>query len=522
MLPPEPGVGLISERRARYSEQLGADALRFRELIGKLGSGERTSTGLSRDEAAEALDRLLQGRVSEAQAAAFLIAHRLRRPEPQELAGLIDSYRRQGPTLLPAGRRVVSFGVPFDGRCRTAPVLPLTALLLASAGLGVVLHGGAPMPVKYGLSNGEALAALGLELRQLDWPAVQARFAACGLALLHQPRHFAAAERLIPIRRQIGKRPPIATLELLWSCCPQADLQVSGFVHAPTEALAWQALEAVGQTELLLIKGLEGGVDLPTSRVAIAAQRRAGQDTPERLLLQARDHGLRTAELELTSLETWRDQALAALQGAGPLRQALIWNGGFQFWRAGVASSLAEGLERAEALLVGGAVERWRQACSARLQRPRRCFAFEADFVDDLRCLPMAVRRKLDLAGVKLKLQHWSELGDNERAELLTWADDPAAIEALRAHLLERTAELGVGRAKELPRPCGEAWQLADQLPPVLLESCAQLGLSITITSWAELDELQRFALVKLSHPGHEHRNLPRALTEFGLLESSP
>ena len=60
------------------------------------------------------------------------------------------------------------------------------------------------------------------------------------------------------------------------------------------------------------------------------------------------------------------------------------------------------------------------------------------------------------------------------------------------------------------------------ELPPVLLESSAQLGLTITITSWAELDELQRFALVKLSHPGHEHRNLPRALTEFGLLESSP
>ena len=366
MLPPEPGDGLISERRARHSAELGADALRFRELIGKLGSGERTSTGLTREEAAEALDRLLQGRVSDAQAAAFLIAHRLRRPEPQELAGLIDSYRRQGPTLQPAGRRVVSFGVPFDGRCRTAPVLPLTALLLASAGLGVVLHGGEPMPVKYGLSNGEALAALGLELRQLDWPAVQAGFASCGLALLHQPRHFAAAERLIPIRRQIGKRPPIATLELLWSCCPQADLQVSGFVHAPTEALAWEALEAVGQAEVLLIKGLEGGVDLPTSRVAIAAHRRAGQATPERLLLQARDFGLRVPEVELTSLEAWRDQALAALVGEGPLRQGLIWNGGFQLWRAGLATSLAEGVEQAEALLAGGAVERWRQSCVAR------------------------------------------------------------------------------------------------------------------------------------------------------------
>ena len=44
-----------------------------------------------------------------------------------------------------------------------------------------------------------------------------------------------------------------------------------------------------------------------------------------------------------------------------------------------------------------------------------RFFGFEADFVADLRCLPMAVRRKLDLAGVKLKLSHWQALGAVER-----------------------------------------------------------------------------------------------------------
>jgi hypothetical protein len=518
MLPPEPGDGLISQRRGHYSAELGADALRFRELIAKLGSGERTSTGLSREEAAEALDRLLEGRVSDAQAAAFLIAHRLRRPEPQELAGLIDSYRHQGPTLQPAGRRVVSFGVPFDGRCRTAPLLPLTALLLASAGLGVVLHGGEPMPVNYGLSNGEALAALGLELRRLDWPAVQSGFASCGLALLHQPRHFAAAERLIAIRRQIGKRPPIATLELLWSCCPQVDLQVSGFVHAPTEALAWDALAQVGQSAVLLIKGLEGGVDLPTSRVAIAAHRRGSQETPERLILQARDFGLRVPEVKLTSLEVWRDQALAALGGEGPLRQGLIWNGGFLLWRAGLAGSLAEGVAQAEALLVGGAVERWRQACSARLERPRRCFAFEADFVADLRCLPMAVRRKLDLAGVKLKLSHWHGLNGAEREQLLAWGDDPTAIAALRQWLLQRCAALPPAPPSLLEPARETSWQRQVGPPAELLASCEQLGLRLAAKPWGELDELERFALVKLSHPGHEHHNLPKALEELGLL----
>ncbi len=145
-------------------------------------------------------------------------------------------------------------------------------------------------------------------------------------------------------------------------------------------------------------------------------------------------------------------------------------------------------------------------------------FHFEADFTADLRCIPMAVRRKLDLAGIKLKLQHWSELGQAERADLLSWADDPAAIEALRDHLLQRTISLSAGQAKELPLPSGEPWQQAGQLPELLCASCAQLGLEIRSGGWGELTELQRFALVKLSHPGHEHRNLPRALAEFGLL----
>jgi anthranilate phosphoribosyltransferase len=359
MSTPRPGGEWTEQRRLEQAEALGADRRRFRELIGALGSGERSGRALRRAEAGEALDLLLDGHCSDAQAGAFLIAHRLRRPEPQELAGLLDSYRQRGPRLAATSRRVLSFGVPFDGRSRSAPLLPLVALLLVTAGVGVVLHGGGPMPVKYGFTTAEALAALGLDRRGLSWAEVNRRFAQEGLALLHQPAHFAAAERLLPVREQIGKRPPIATLELLWSCHDGPHLQVSGFVHAPTERLARLALAATGQDELLLIKGMEGGVELPTNRVAIASHRWGGDS--ERLILRARDHGLGAPEVPLESVAQWQRQALDALDATGPLRSGLIWNGGFLLWRAGISESLQAGLTRAERLLEDGAVERRRR-----------------------------------------------------------------------------------------------------------------------------------------------------------------
>jgi hypothetical protein len=150
-----------------------------------------------------------------------------------------------------------------------------------------------------------------------------------------------------------------------------------------------------------------------------------------------------------------------------------------------------------------------------------RVFDFETDFSGDLRCLPMAVRRKLDLAGVKLKLVQWHGLSSAERRTLLQWQDDTPSLMELRGWLLMRSNNLPEGPAKPLEPARSCAWQEAGTLPAEVALSCDQLGLKIETRRWANLDELQRFALIKLSHPGHEHRNLPTALLEFGLLSDS-
>lgn len=330
---------------------------RFKELLRKVGSGEHTSRGLSRTEAAEALELMFTGAASDTQIGAFLIAHRIRRPEPQELAGMVDVYRHRGPSLRsgPDQRRPLCFGMPYDGRTRTAPLYPLTTLVLLAAGQPVLLQAGGRMPVKYGVTAVELFRALGLELEGLGLNALESGFQSHGLALIHQPDHFPLADSLIRHRDELGKRPPVASAELLWTAHRGDHLLVSGFVHPPTEHRAWETLRLLGEQDVITVKGLEGSTDLPIGRACITA-RMANGGGAERLILHPRDHGCYGPDPEWQTLETWTTQAREGLLGQGPLADSLRWNAGSYLWLAGITDSLEAGLELATECLRNGDV----------------------------------------------------------------------------------------------------------------------------------------------------------------------
>ena len=145
-------------------------------------------------------------------------------------------------------------------------------------------------------------------------------------------------------------------------------------------------------------------------------------------------------------------------------------------------------------------------------------FGFEADFVESLRCIPMAVRLRLDVTGVKMKLNEWSKLTQPERLDL---ALGPCATaEEIRIYreevsaLVEKTSGARPSMLSELPEP---AWEDSSRVPGQVLDQARALGLDLPLSTWASLRPLQRFALVKLSRPGHENRNFLPAVKEFGL-----
>lgn len=331
----------------------------FRDLLKKVGSGTHTHKLLTRAEAETAASLMLQQEATPAQIGAFLIAHRIRRPTSEELAGMLDAYDRFAHLIAPivSDRPPFILCNPYDGRSRTAPVGIMTALILAAAGYPVVLHGGDRMPTKMGLPLSELWRALNVSFHRLTLAQVREVLQTTGIGFSYMPKHFPLGQALVPFREQIGKRPPLSTLELMWNPYAGESRLVCGYVHPPTEKLIDRCLELRGTSSFISVKGMEGSCDLPRDRVCIIGIRHDRESDIERLCLPPRNYGLAGKDAPGGEAEAIAAEYRAVMQGdPSPLEPSILWNGGFYLWQSGACGDITAGLERADTLLRSGLV----------------------------------------------------------------------------------------------------------------------------------------------------------------------
>ncbi|HET9487072.1 MAG TPA: nitrate reductase associated protein [Chryseosolibacter sp.] len=150
-------------------------------------------------------------------------------------------------------------------------------------------------------------------------------------------------------------------------------------------------------------------------------------------------------------------------------------------------------------------------------------FKFENDFVEaDIRCIPMIVRFKLDACGIKLKLAEWSRMSSLERGRLATApCEEEAEIAQYRDELQRLILQRTGNTATEIPIPLNPPWCLTHEVPFAIRKRMQVEGFVVSLALWRRLTDLQRFALMKLSSPGHENKNFPRAMVEFGFTAST-
>lgn len=146
-------------------------------------------------------------------------------------------------------------------------------------------------------------------------------------------------------------------------------------------------------------------------------------------------------------------------------------------------------------------------------------FLFEEDFVEtNVRCIPMIVRFKLDAVGIKLPLELWCKFSFEERKTLAVQHCKTRVERSGYYHYLNGLVNIYTGAdAKELIIDPNPLWANLQKVPEGLQQKAAEFNWFISVKKWSGLSDLQRFALLKLFSPGHENRNFPKAMKEFGL-----
>jgi hypothetical protein len=130
-----------------------------------------------------------------------------------------------------------------------------------------------------------------------------------------------------------------------------------------------------------------------------------------------------------------------------------------------------------------------------------RRFVFEGDIHASLSCVPLVIRRKLDLAASKISLAGWQALSRAERLSLCHLPVDSADDLAVYREVLQAfAARAGVPLEPLWGEPCSPADWAAPALLPRLREKLGEHEHP-SAELLARLGEEERYALHKLSEP---------------------
>ena len=144
---------------------------------------------------------------------------------------------------------------------------------------------------------------------------------------------------------------------------------------------------------------------------------------------------------------------------------------------------------------------------------PTNLFAFERDEFGDLNWMPLGLRYRLDLCGLKLSLSTWQRLEFTGRLQLLELPCDSATeMDAWASNL--KTLVAATGREEPVKL---EPWQDPAEIPADVHVRLAGLGSGMGVAEWRLLKPLQRYVLCKLTQSRQGDRFFSPALREFGI-----
>jgi len=308
---------------------------------------------LGRDEMYQIFGDVMDGKTSDVQKSAFLIALRMKGETPDEITGAAIAMReRVTPLDVDRESLVDTCGTGGDGR-GTFNISTLAAIVAAGAGANVAKHGNRAVSSSCG--SADLLTALGVHI-DLDAPRMSQVLQRTGISFLFAPKLHPAMGAVVGVRRELGVRTIFNVLGPLTNPA-FAKRQVLGVYSDHLVDVVARVLLALGAEHALVVHSRDGLDEISVSAPTHVCEVRDGairtyDITPD-------DLGVETHPIETLAGGDASENARIAhsiLGGEeGARRDIVAANAGAALYVAGAAATLRDGVAMARAAMASGA-----------------------------------------------------------------------------------------------------------------------------------------------------------------------
>jgi anthranilate phosphoribosyltransferase len=307
---------------------------------------------LTADHAAAVLAEIMEGRGSEVQTAAFLIALRAKGETVPELVGLARTMRSLA-AVVDTDREGLVDTAGTGGGPSTFNVSTVAALIAAGAGCRIAKHGNRSNTSRCG--SADLLEALGVDI-ELSPEDVGRCIEEVGFGFMFAPRHHAAMANVVPVRRELAVRTIFNFLGPLTNPAG-ARRQLIGISDRRYQETIAEALLGLETTHALVVAAEDGLDEMSVGARTRVIEVREGQT--EEWFVSPAEVGLAESSLTEVAGGSPEENAAAArgvLDGeTGARRDLAVLNAGAAIYVGGGAEALGGGVVAAQDAIDSGA-----------------------------------------------------------------------------------------------------------------------------------------------------------------------
>ena len=307
---------------------------------------------LSAGEMGTVMRAIMTGGATPAQIGGFLIGLRMKGETVAEIAAAAGVMRELAARVEVRGEHLVDTCGTGGDASGSFNISTAAAFVTAAAGARVAKHGNRSISSKSG--SADVLEAAGVRL-DLSPKQVARCIEEVGVGFMFAPAHHSAMKHAIGPRREMGVRTLFNVLGPLTNPAGAPNQVLGVFSAELLEPLA-NVLQRLGSEHVLVVHAKDGLDEISIGAQSEVAELKDG--IVRRFSVQPEDFGLRRTPITELRVDG-AEQSLAMIRSVledhpGPARDIVCLNAGAAIYAAGLATSLAEGVAKADAAIAGG------------------------------------------------------------------------------------------------------------------------------------------------------------------------